>query len=215
MVNDAMTWAQAAWRLAHGAWQLLGYPEGLALAIVALVFGIFWRQWLGLFIVGPIHALVIEAGILWQLRLHGMGNYIATGPVKVVDGDTLEINGRRVRIWGIDAPELAQPWINRFGNPVENYGRRVADELRLYLQGRQVKVQPIDFDQYGRLVAKVIAGRTDIGRWLVSKGLAMVDPRGQQPYLHDQQLAQAKRLGFWDGQIEPPWEYRANSLNAG
>ena len=84
-----------------------------------------------------------------------------TGQASIVDGDTLEIHGTRIRLWGIDAPETTQ--LCR-GDDSQQYrcGAKSANDLDAFIAGRPVSCDPISLDQYGRTVAtcSVAGGRS-------------------------------------------------------
>ena len=130
------------------------------------------------------------------------------GRASVVDGDTLEIRGERVRLWGIDAPESAQTCLDEAGRPWP-CGRRAAFALADFLGQRTVSCQVRERDRYGRAVAVCSVGSVEINRWLVAEGWALAYVQyGGSVYLDAQRQAQAARKGVWRGSFQPPWEYR-------
>ena len=126
--------------------------------------------------------------------------------VSVHDGDTLRAIDpqkveHKVRLSGIDAPELGQP-----------FGRVARDRLRELALRQQVAVQVHDQDRYGRDLATLEAGGEDLNRQLVAEGLAWHFTR----YSDDARLAAAEAearaagRGLWaDPKPVPPWEWRA------
>lgn len=91
----------------------------------------------------------------------------------VVDGDTLRVNGQRVRILNIDAPEMNGP---RCAKEAE-LGFAAADRLAELLSGghwelRRDPTEPRDADRYGRPLRLLIVGGDDAGDRLVAEGLA-------------------------------------------
>src|ERR1700722_18234615 len=99
-----------------------------------------------------------------------------TGQASIVDGDTLEIHGTRIRLWGMDAPETSQ--LCR-GEDSQQYrcGAKAANDLDAFIAGRPVCCIPISLDQYGRTVATCSVGGVDLGEWLVRNGLALDWPQ--------------------------------------
>ena len=94
------------------------------------------------------------------------------GQASDVDGDTLEMHGTRIRLWGIDAPESTQ--LCRGKDSLQyRCGAKAANDLDAYISGKSVSCTPISLDQYGRTVATCSVNGTDLGQWLVSKGLAL------------------------------------------
>ncbi len=127
---------------------------------------------------------------------------IAGRVVGVTDGDTLRLLvGRReekIRLFGIDAPEKAQPW-----------GDRSKRHLSDGVFGQEVVVEVRERDRYGRLVGVVWIGREDAGLAQVRAGLAWAYLQYSREYLPAQQEAQRRRVGLWgDPGPVPPWEFR-------
>src|SRR5258708_4102561 len=79
-----------------------------------------------------------------------------TGQATVIDGDTLEMHGERIRLWGIDAPENSQLCRN---NESLQYqcGAKAANELDTFIARRPVDCLPVSLDQYGRTVVRLVA----------------------------------------------------------
>src|SRR6201997_3993125 len=94
------------------------------------------------------------------------------GQASVIDGDTLEIHGTRIRLWGIDAPESTQ--LCRGEDSLQyRCGAKAANDLDAFIARRPVSCMPMNLDQYGRTVATCSAGGADLGEWLVGGGLAL------------------------------------------
>jgi endonuclease YncB( thermonuclease family) len=98
------------------------------------------------------------------------------GQASVVDGDTLEIHGTRIRLWGVDAPESSQLCRGADSN-LYRCGANAANDLDTFIARRPVNCAPISVDQYGRSVATCSVGGTDLGEWLVRNGLALDWPQ--------------------------------------
>jgi endonuclease YncB( thermonuclease family) len=132
-----------------------------------------------------------------------------TGQASILDGDTLEIHGTRVRLWGIDAPESTQ-LCRRADSNLYRCGAKAASDLDAFIARRPVNCEPVSHDQYGRTVAKCFVSRIDLGEWLVRNGLALDWPqysRGQ--YGTAQHAADHAGRGIWAGSYVAPWLYRA------
>ena len=98
------------------------------------------------------------------------------GQASIIDGDTLEIHGTRIRLWGIDAPESSQLCRDE-DSSVYRCGARVANDLDAFLARRPVTCTPMNLDQYGRTVAACSVAGADLGEWLVTSGLALDWPQ--------------------------------------
>src|SRR5215831_12421700 len=118
------------------------------------------------------------------------------GQASVVDGDTLEIHGNRIRLWG-DAPESMQ--LCR-GEDSEQYrcGAQAANDLDAFIARRPVNCNPIGLDRYGRTVATCAVGGADLGEWLVRNGLALDWPEySKGKYDMAQRDAERAGKGIW------------------
>ncbi|WP_333939097.1 thermonuclease family protein [Bradyrhizobium sp. CCBAU 11386] len=122
------------------------------------------------------------------------------GRASVIDGDTIEIHGTRIRLWGIDAPEHDQ--LCR-GDDSELYrcGQKAAAALAglFYAIPRPVICRPKDRDQYGRTVAVCKIGEPDpdIAHWMVSNGHALDWPKySNSQYVEAQRRAERASAGI-------------------
>jgi endonuclease YncB( thermonuclease family) len=130
------------------------------------------------------------------------------GQASVVDGDTLEIHGTRIRLWGIDAPESSQLCRNEESDQYR-CGAVSANSLDQFIAGRPVNCSPISLDRYGRTVARCAVGEADLGQWLVSNGLALDWPQYSKGRYGDaQRSAEQGGVGIWKGTYVEPWLYR-------
>lgn len=91
------------------------------------------------------------------------------GVARVIDGDTLELAGERIRLWGIDAPERSQTC--RLAAQAWRCGEDAARALDRLLKGRAVRCKPQGRDRYSRLVAVCMAAGSDIGAAMAAPGL--------------------------------------------
>ena len=124
--------------------------------------------------------------------------------VAVHDGDTISVlrarRSIRLRLHAVDAPELGQP-----------FGRAAKRGTSALVMNRVVQVVPVDTDTYGRLVARVFLGTTDVNLALVRRGLAWHYARySTDPALAAAQLAaRSEHTGLWaDPGAFPPWAWR-------
>ncbi len=129
-----------------------------------------------------------------------------TGKPRVIDGDTLEVAGQRIRLHGIDAPE-DQQHCRRDGEPWR-CGKDATSALKAFLGSRPVSCKELDRDRYRRIVAKCMVGRTDIGGWMVTEGWALAYRRYSIDYVPHEAKARIARKGIWRGDFMPPWEWR-------
>lgn len=132
------------------------------------------------------------------------------GRASVIDGDTIEIHGERIRFNGVDAPESAQLCKNGGGQGY-HCGAKSADGLQAFLAASSpTRCEFVERDQYDRFVGNCSrADGSSVQRWLVKNGHAMDWPRySGGAYASEQAAAKSKKLGIWSGNFEPPWEWR-------
>lgn len=129
------------------------------------------------------------------------------GGVRVVDGDTLELKGEKIRLLYIDAPEHGQRCTTREGRGYD-CGAAATKALRKLVSRGRVVCRGSERDQYGRLLAHCAVDGQDIGAALVAGGYAVAYREYGDEYL-DQELDAAKAgRGLWAGGFELPSEYR-------
>jgi endonuclease YncB( thermonuclease family) len=128
-----------------------------------------------------------------------------SGVAHVVDGDTLTVGGTKVRLSGIDAPELAQ----RCGVAHrQDCGAMAASWLRARVEGRRVDCTIVDRDRYERAVAVCKSNGVDVGAAIVEAGWATAYRRYSRVYVSAENRAKAARHGIWQEGLERPEDYR-------
>jgi endonuclease YncB( thermonuclease family) len=145
--------------------------------------------------------------ILTALLLAQLAAPDLTGRASVVDGDTIEIAGTRIRIHGVDAPESRQECTAQ--GKAWRCGQQAALELSAWLATATVTCSQVATDRYKRIVARCQARGQDIGSWLVGNGWALDWPQySRGEYRVQQEAAKAGRLGVWRGEFKEPWLWR-------
>ncbi len=128
-----------------------------------------------------------------------------TGRASVVDGDTIEIHGQRIRFDGIDAPEARQRCEDA-GGKAYRCGKVSADALDAFLAKSRPTSCQITGKSWDRLVGTCHrADGADVNRWMVQQGHAIDWPKySRGRYVADQKKAQASSRGLWAGRFEWP-----------
>ncbi len=135
------------------------------------------------------------------------------GTAHVADGDTLRVGAVRVRLSGVDAPELSQR-CGPGGRKVA-CGSMAAEWLRRRVEGRTITCEIVDTDRYGRAVAVCRLREEDVGAALVDAGWATAYRRYSLAYVGQEDRARAARRGIWALGFEPPADYRRERRLAG
>lgn len=129
------------------------------------------------------------------------------GSAVVVDGDTFDLDGKRIRVWGVDAIESSQRCF--IGTRGWDCGAEATKALKDRLEGEQVECAAQYNDHFGRTVAKCTVKGEDLGAWLVKTGMAVDFPRySNGAYAAQQNDAQYRKVGIWRGEFEMPWDWR-------
>ncbi len=130
----------------------------------------------------------------------------------VVDGDTLRVGSDRVRLSGVDAPELSQQCGT--GSARTPCGAEAASWLRGRVEGRSVDCIEVDRDRYERRVAVCRMAGVDLGAALVDAGWATAYRKYSLAYVDREGRARADRRGIWATPFEPPAQYRRERRKA-
>ena len=158
-------------------------------------------------------AFALAVGVVSVASLQGWARGDAVGqgvqgPVRVIDGDTIDVGETRIRLEGIDAPEAGQSckrkWFGWWA-----CGHEATAALRRLTEGRTVSCDPRGTDKYSRVLAVCYVDGVDINAQMVRQGHAWAFVKYSQSYVREETQARAAGLGIWQGQSEPAWEYRA------
>ncbi|KRA82544.1 thermonuclease family protein [Altererythrobacter sp. Root672] len=131
---------------------------------------------------------------------------VLSGPAQVIDGDTIEIQDRRIRLFGIDAPELKQTC--DLNGEAWACGEEAGRQLAGIIGAQRVECTGEEQDQYGRLVAVCSAGGTQLNRTMVEAGWATAFRKYSQDYVSYEVRARGNRAGLWRSTFDLPEYYR-------
>ena len=130
-----------------------------------------------------------------------------TGLAAVKDGDSIVIQGREIRLHGIDAPELGQAC--RLAGRKWMAGLEATTWLGSRLAGRPVSCAHKTYDRYRRSVATCHVAGVNLNEAIVRAGWAMAYRQYSRLYVDAEAAAKAAGVGIWRGDCDPPWEWRA------
>lgn len=135
-----------------------------------------------------------------------VANSTLADSARVIDGDTLEWRGERVRLMGFDAPEIKQTC--QRDNVTWLCGKEARKALAEWIGDRDVKCEGDERDKYGRLLAHCSVDGEDIGEWMVSRGLAVAYYQYSYEYQRAEHGAKSAKVGMWVGEFQKPWDWR-------
>jgi endonuclease YncB( thermonuclease family) len=131
-----------------------------------------------------------------------------TGRASVIDGDTLEIQGARIRILDIDAPESRQTCTATDG-AAWRCGQKAALALADWIGARSISCATDGKDRYGRWLARCAVGGEDVGQWMARSVWAVPYRDCKCEIIRDgADQAKAVHVGIWAGTFQMPWDWR-------
>lgn len=125
----------------------------------------------------------------------------------MIDGDTITVGQTRIRLFGIDAPEMDQTCVSPDGTEW-SCGVWVTAQVRSLIEGESVGCTALDRDRYDRVVARCSFAGNDLGRELVAAGLAFAYRRYSMDYDLDEKGAAVRGTGLHAHQVQSPADYR-------
>ncbi|HET6389619.1 thermonuclease family protein [Hyphomicrobium sp.] len=162
----------------------------------------------------------LAAGALFLLSLPPIAAVATTAPEgdqpaiisglgRVVDGDTLDVGGVRVRLEGIDAPETTQTCQTANGGTWA-CGKAAAAMLRKLAESQDVACDRTGTDRYRRTLATCFVDGMNIEEAMVRAGLAWAFVKYSTSYVAVEAEARKQKIGVWQGPAQAPWEFRRN-----
>ncbi len=141
-----------------------------------------------------------------------------SGSAKIIDGDTIYIENYKIRLEGIDAPEIKQkckkPYL-QFSfivgltfNKSYDCGIVSKKELKNKINNSIIKCTYSSKDRYKRYLATCYTNKVNLNKWMVRKGYAVAYKRYSKKYLIDEKYAESNKLGLWRGSFERPEIWR-------
>ena len=129
------------------------------------------------------------------------------GVASVIDGDTVEIRGTRIRLHGIDAPESRQLCTRPPGQSWR-CGQQAALALSDRIGRRSVICVARDTDRYGRTIAVCSQDGIDLNAWMVAEGWAVAYRQYSRDYVLADTEARSAGRNIWSGTFVMPWDWR-------
>ena len=128
----------------------------------------------------------------------------------VIDGDTIVIGDARIRLEGIDAPEMDQVCLTAEGQ-CWKCGEAAKRAMAEMVEGKTISCPAAGQDRYGRTLSRCTIGPLEINARMVEEGWALSFVRYGDRYRAEEERAQAARGGLWAGAFIAPWDWRHRS----
>ena len=136
-------------------------------------------------------------------------NQVKSQDLKVVDGDTIHLNGSKIRFTGIDSPELKQTCIIK--KSIKPCGIMAKEILIKKIGNNNVECISEGKDQYKRILAECFVNMESLSGYLVRSGYAFAYRRYSKKFIPDEDYAKANKIGMWSMKFDYPWDYRKNN----
>ena len=129
-----------------------------------------------------------------------------TGTAYVIDGDTIDISDVRIRLNGIDTPEIEQTC--RTNGLIWHCGVEATKAMRHLTKGKTVTCIGNTKDQYGRLIANCFVDQLNLNATMVETGMALAYRHYSLEYVEQENFARETKQGLWSGEFVAPWDWR-------
>ena len=129
--------------------------------------------------------------------------------VKVIDGDTIYLNEKKIRFSGIDTPEIKQ--VCKKNNEVIKCGIRAKELLINKIGNNKVKCVNEGVDRYKRILAECFVNNQSLSKYLVREGFAFAYRKYSTKFIEDENYAKKNKKGMWSMTFEYPWDYRGKN----
>ena len=137
---------------------------------------------------------------------------------KIIDGDTVLINNKKIRLEGIDAPEIKQQCKKPFLKISAFIGFQFSKSYSCGVESKKKLIDKIDNskikcvtsskDKYKRYLATCYKEKINLNKWMVRNGHAVAYKRYSKDYVRDEEFANENKLGLWEGSFTMPEKWR-------
>ena len=144
--------------------------------------------------------------LLFLFSYNVQSQNLIKGKAKIIDGDTIHIDNNKIRLHGIDAPEIKQTCT--INNENWNCGIKSEKALKNFILDREVSCQIVDIDRYQRFIGICFVNNENINKYMVKNGWAIAYRYYSLEYVEDEERAKENNAGIWEGEFEEPYEFR-------
>ena len=136
---------------------------------------------------------------------------IILGEAKVIDGDTIHINNNKIRLHGIDAPELNQNCF--FNDKVWKCGKESKNFIINFIDNKKISCKLIDKDRYKRHIGICFKDKINLNKKIVQEGWAIAYRYYSLDYVEAEEIAKKDNRGIWKGCFIEPYLFRKKQQN--
>ncbi len=131
---------------------------------------------------------------------------VKSNKAQVVDGDTIHLDGQKIRFSGIDTPEINQ--VCNKNDEVIKCGILAKELLISMIGNNKVKCVNEGVDRYKRILAECFVNNQSLSKFLVREGFAFAYRKYSTKFIEDEDYAKKNKKGMWSMTFEYPWDYR-------
>ena len=131
---------------------------------------------------------------------------VKSSELKIVDGDTIHLNGEKIRFSGIDTPEIKQKCTKK--NEVIMCGIQAKELLINKIKNNKINCVREGKDQYKRTLAECFVNNESLSSYLVKSGYAFAYRRYSKKFITDEYFARTNKIGMWSMEFDYPWVWR-------
>tara|TARA_Y100000816_G_scaffold198885_1_gene145728 strand:- start:183 stop:662 length:480 start_codon:yes stop_codon:yes gene_type:complete len=131
---------------------------------------------------------------------------VKSNKIKIIDGDTIYLNGKKIRFSGIDTPEIRQTCIKN--KEIVKCGIQARELLVKIISNNNVKCIEEGKDQYKRILAECFVNDLSLSSYLVKNGYAFAYRKYSKKFIIEEDFARLNKLGMWSMNFEYPWDWR-------
>ncbi len=131
---------------------------------------------------------------------------IKSQDIQITDGDTIKINGEKIRFSGIDTPELKQDCVKE--NIKNSCGLKAKKILIDKIGNNKITCLREGKDQYNRTLAECFINNESLSSFLVRSGYAFAYRKYSKKFISDEEFAKSNKLGMWSMEFDYPWDWR-------
>ena len=126
--------------------------------------------------------------------------------IKITDGDTIRINGEKIRFSGIDTPELRQMCLTQgIKTPCGLTAKKILIDK---IADNKIVCIREGKDQYKRTLAECFVNNESLSSYLVKSGYAFAYRRYSKKFIADENFARTNKIGMWSMEFDYPWDWR-------
>ena len=129
--------------------------------------------------------------------------------IQITDGDTIKIDGEKIRFSGIDTPELKQFCVKE--SIKNSCGLKAKNILEDKIGKFKVTCIKENKDQYNRTLAECFVNNKSLSSYLVRSGYAFAYRKYSKKFVADEDYARKNKIGMWSMEFEFPWDFRRNN----